>query len=97
MLCASFRIAQSEAILIDTQHMILWRNSTFDPLEEYQPCFSYNYVKCKLVLFVHGDIRITCPCVLYPHTPHFYIVKLGFTGVYIIFLFLLLNIFLGTR
>ena len=36
-----------------------------------------------------GDIRITCPCDLYPFTPHFYIVKLGFTGVYIIFLFLL--------
>ena len=31
-------------------------------------------------------IRITCPCVLYPLTPHFYIIKLGFTGVYIIFL-----------
>ena len=26
---------------------------------------------------------------LYPLTPHFYIVKLGLTGVYIIFLFLL--------
>ena len=34
-------------------------------------------------------IRITCPCILYPRTPHFNIVKLGFTGVYIIFLFLL--------
>ena len=34
-------------------------------------------------------IRITCPCDLYPLTPHFYIVKMGFTGVYIIFLFLL--------
>ena len=34
-------------------------------------------------------IRITCLCVLYPRTPHFYIVKLGFTGVYLIFLFLL--------
>ena len=33
--------------------------------------------------------RLICPCVLYPLTPHFYIVKLGFTGVYIIFLFLL--------
>ena len=31
-----------------------------------------------------GDsIRITCPCDLYPLAPHFYIVKLGFTGVYI--------------
>ena len=28
-------------------------------------------------------IRITCPCDLYPLTPHFYIVKLGFTGVFI--------------
>ena len=34
-------------------------------------------------------IRITCPCNVYPLTPHFYIVKLGFTGLYIIFLFLL--------
>ena len=28
-------------------------------------------------------IMITCPCGLYPLAPHFYIVKLGFTGVYI--------------
>ena len=28
---------------------------------------------------------ITSPCNVYPLTPHFYIVKLGFTGVYIIF------------
>ena len=34
-------------------------------------------------------IMITYPCNLYPLTPHFYIVKLGFTGVYNIFLFLL--------
>ena len=34
-------------------------------------------------------IRKTCPCDSYPLTPHFYIVKMGFTGVYIIFLFLL--------
>ena len=40
-------------------------------------------------------IRITCPCELYPLTPHFYIVKLGCTGVYIIFLFLLQNIDCG--
>ena len=39
-------------------------------------------------------IRITFPCVLYPLTPYFYTVKLGFTGV-IIFLFLLLNIDCG--
>ena len=28
----------------------------------------------------------TCPYSEYPLTPHFYIVKLGFTGVYICFL-----------
>ena len=34
----------------------------------------------------------TCPCNVHPLTTPFYIVKLGFTGVYIIFLFLLQNI-----
>ena len=34
-------------------------------------------------------IMLTCLCNVHPLTPHFYIVKLGFTGVYIIFLFLL--------
>ena len=29
------------------------------------------------------DIRITCPCNEHPLTPHFCIVKMGFTGVYI--------------
>ena len=40
----------------------------------------------------HQDRNIimpTSPCNEYPLTPHFYIVKLGFTGVYLIFLFLL--------
>ena len=36
-----------------------------------------------------GNIMKTCPCNEHPLTPHFYIGKLGFTGVYIIFLFLL--------
>ena len=46
---------------------------------------------------MHGrpiDLYITKTC-LYnfdPLKPHFYIAKLGFTGVYIIFLFLLENI-----
>ena len=34
-------------------------------------------------------IMLTCPCIEHPLTPNIYIVKLGFTGVYIIFLFLL--------
>ena len=33
--------------------------------------------------------------IVYPLKPHFYIVKLGFTGVYIFFLFLLQNIDCG--
>ena len=38
---------------------------------------------------------LTCQCNVHPLTPHFYIVELGFTGVYIIFVFLLLNINCG--
>ena len=34
-------------------------------------------------------IMKTCPCNDHPLTPHFHIGKLGFTRVYIIFLFLL--------
>ena len=37
-------------------------------------------------------IMQTSPCNEYPLTPHFYIVKLGFAGVYIFFLLLLYNI-----
>ena len=37
-------------------------------------------------------IRVTPPCDLYPLANHFFIVKLGFTWVYIVFLFLLKNI-----
>ena len=41
-------------------------------------------------------IRKTSPCDLHPLTP-FYIVKLGFTGVYIIFLFCSKTYIVGTR
>ena len=40
-------------------------------------------------------IMKTCPCNVYPIEPHFYIVKLGFAGVYLFFLFLLQNIDCG--
>ena len=39
----------------------------------------------QCLLNIRG-IRITCPCDFYPLAPHFYIVKLGFTGVFIFFL-----------
>ena len=41
------------------------------------------------------DIRKTCPCNEYPLKPHFYIAKLGYAGVYLVFLFLLQNIDCG--
>ena len=40
-------------------------------------------------LMLKKTSRKTSPCNEDPLTPHFYMVKLGFTGVYIIFLFLL--------
>ena len=40
-------------------------------------------------------IRKTCPCDEYPLKPPFYIVKLGYAGVYLFFLFLLKNIDCG--
>ena len=44
---------------------------------------------------LHECITRTCLYNVDPLEPHFYIVKLGFTGVYIIFLFLLKNIDCG--
>ena len=41
------------------------------------------------------NIRKTCPCNVYPLEPHVYIVKLGYAGVYLFFLFLLQNIDCG--
>ena len=34
------------------------------------------------------DITLTCPCNVYPLTPHFNIAKLGCTGVYVLLLLL---------
>ena len=48
-----------------------------------------NLGKLVCLLIVGPDIMQTFPCNVNPLTPNFYIVKLGFTGVYIIFLFLL--------
>ena len=40
-------------------------------------------------------IRETGPCNEYPLKPHFYIVRLGFTGVYLFLLLLIQNIDFG--
>ena len=66
--------------------------------------FSYIKVGCKGVFFsltcFHDandcrNVMVTCPYNEDPLTPNNYIGKLGFTGVYIIFLNLLLNIDCG--
>ena len=46
---------------------------------------------------INYDIAKTSPCNEDPLTPHLYIVKLGFTGVYIIFLFCSKTMIVGTR
>ena len=51
----------------------------------------------KTSVFLYENIKKTCLYNFDPLKPHFYIVKLGFTGVYIIFSFLLKNINSGTR
>ena len=47
--------------------------------------YSHSYVKEV------SSITKTCPCNKYPLKPHFYIVKLGYAGVELFFLFLLQN------
>ena len=54
------------------------------------PIMTWNYFYVTL-LIEEWHIRKTCPCNVYPFEPHFYIVKLGYTGVYLFFLFLLQN------
>ena len=45
----------------------------------------------ETVLILYGFITIACPCNEYPLIPHFYIVKLGNTGVYLFFFFLIFD------
>ena len=60
-------------------------------------CLKNRFRPCRKIGQSPPRVIITKTC-LYsfdPLKPHFYIVKLGFTGVYIIFLFLLRNINCG--
>ena len=56
---------------------------------------SYYYKVYSCVFRSNHAITKTCLYNIDPLKPHFYIVKLGFTGVYIIFLFLRKNIDCG--
>ena len=61
--------------------------------------YVYLKISCRLSVVQKqckcSFIRITCLCNKYPRKPHFYIVKLGFAGVYLFFLFLIQNIYCG--
>ena len=57
----------------------------------HEKCFT----KGHLTMFVFKAITKTCLYNFDPLKPHFYIVKLGFTGVYIIFLISAQNIDCG--
>ena len=48
---------------------------------------------CRLDIAIF--ITKTCPCNVYPLKPHFYIVKLGYAGLYLFYLILLQNIDCG--
>ena len=50
---------------------------------------THNIIKCL------GKITITGPCNVYLLIPHFYIMELGYTGIYLFFLFLIQNIDCG--
>ena len=67
----------------------IYKKRTFD-----QVFSNWTRMAASCLHFDHNIMK-TCPWNEYPLTPHFYIVKLGFTGVYIIFLFLLQNIDCG--
>ena len=41
---------------------------------------------------IKSHIKKTCPCNVKPLKPMFYIIKLGYAGVYLIFLFVIQNI-----
>ena len=68
----------------------IWRQ----PKKAFCPCVFQSFKNCSHLIW-GIDITKTYLYNFDPLKPHFYIVKLGFIGVYIIFLFLLKNIDCG--
>ena len=88
---------------------VIWYNTSCEGTS-LGPCFGVTKFSYQAILFiilyiVYIFLLVQYFCFLYimktclynfdPLKPNFYIVKLGFTGVYIIFLFLLKNIDCG--
>ena len=81
---------------LSQSHLVSGRFATFGLFESRRgkTCFEQTLYSQDVYQPVHRqkfleDCMLTRPCIVDTLTPHFYIVKLGFTGVYIIFLFLL--------
>ena len=66
---------------------------------ERKPSHAFNAALAGPTDYVSSNyfIMITCPCNAYPLKPHFYIVKLGFTGVYMFSYFSSKTYIVGTR
>ena len=58
--------------------------------------FSFHCIpECSFLEMLYILIRKTCPCNEYPIKPKLYILKVGYAGVYLFFLFFLQNIDCG--
>ena len=71
-------------------YMLSQQINTFGIVVKYFH-FALVLVNCVLI----GTIRKTSPCNEYPINPTYIIVKLGYAGVYLFYLFLLQNIDCG--
>ena len=88
-----FKLKKNLCILYG--QVFVGRNSIIEIGTTIQHFYGFHYTTCTSKHAIKGFIRKTCPCKEYPLKPHFYIVKLGFAGVYLFFLFLLQNIDCG--
>ena len=80
-------LQDSYSSYVYSKKLTLWSQTTYNPL----------ILLARIRNYIHTNSSITKTC-LYnfdPLRPHFYIVKLGFTGVYIIFLIFAQNIDCG--
>ena len=74
-----------------------FKKTSFNLTSSSLTLLSFNQVSLATIalFYLIQSIRKTCPCNIYPLKPHFYIVKLGYVGVYLFSLFLLQNIDCG--
>ena len=103
--CDKFIIFSGDLLVWDITKAGRDKSKLFHPSGQGHQRFVFNFcsmgadgevlVTTSMDRQVGTYIMKTCPCNEYPLTPNFYIVKLGFIGVYIIFVVLLQNIDCG--